>query len=173
MNKAVMVLCALALLTSHGRAADQTLQIGARANAESRRHSRHKMCMTHSAQMDPCSEQTIAGIKYTIAYRESSRKISYISTNGAQFRTEDGVAIGSTVDLTRDQIQAFPGWEIRGPKRSDGWRPLFGIGFLGITIVRDGKDVLIKADQTSDLLDKLFAESDITTFRIVGFVQSM
>src|SRR6266700_3465143 len=56
-----------------------------------------ELVMTQSAQLDPCFQYQSEGVKYTIAFSEKSRKISYIHTEDSKFRTSDGLQVGSSI----------------------------------------------------------------------------
>jgi hypothetical protein len=153
-------------------ASDQPLKVGARLQSfvlRAKSDKRH-ICMTQPAQMDPCVEARIAGINYTIAYGEKTGRITYVFTSDKAFRTTDGVRVGETVDLSEEQILAWPGWEIRGPETPDRWYPLLGI--LEVTVVTDGNDALVRAERNEELMKQVFANNRTVTFRILGFVRS-
>lgn len=172
MKAAAAVLALLGFLRPGLLASEQPLKVGARLQSfvlRAKSDKRH-ICMTQPAQMDPCVEARIAGINYTIAYREKTHRITYIFTSDRAFQTADGVRVGEAMDLGEEQILAAPGWEIRGPKTSDGWYPFFGL--VEVTVVRDGKDMLVRGDRNEELVKQVFGNNRTVTLRILGLVRS-
>jgi hypothetical protein len=48
--------------------------------------------------------------------------------------------VGDFIELTKDEIIPYPGWEIRGPADKDGWHPV--VGFDGkVTIMKEAEEV--------------------------------
>lgn len=84
------------------------------------------LCMTHSGQIDPCVELQIEGIKYQVAYREQTHRVTYLRTSDDKFRTTNGLKIGDSIPISPEAVRAFPGWEIHAPKTPDGWSPIVG-----------------------------------------------
>jgi hypothetical protein len=115
------------------------LEIGAKLKKRDFPKTSRKLYMTHPAQMRPYIEKNIDGVDYIIAYDEKSRVIKYITTNDEDFRTANGLRVGSYIEVSKEEVIAYPGWEIRAPQTSDGWYPI--IGFVDeITISIDGRD---------------------------------
>jgi hypothetical protein len=85
----------------------------------------HNLCITHSAQMDPCFEKVIRGVRYTIAF-DARHRVTYISTRDPAFRTEDGHRVGEVIEVQDDALEVILGWQIHAPKTRDGWRPIVG-----------------------------------------------
>src|SRR2546427_5223531 len=108
--------------------------------------------MTHSSQFRPYIERKVGGIKYIIAYEEKTREIKYISTYDKRFKTSGGLIVGGYIDVQGDQVSAYPGWEIRGPKSEDGWQPLLGFD-SEITIRSGGRDATLKLRPTQYRLE--------------------
>lgn len=73
-----------------------------------------ELYMTHPGQLRPFITKKIDGVDYVIAYEEKSRRIKYITTSDEHFTTVKGLQIGNYVDVVKDQIIAYPGWEIAG-----------------------------------------------------------
>ena len=96
--------------------------------------------------MRPYIERNINGVDYIIAFSRETREIRYITTNDEDFRTANGLHVGSYVEVSRDEISAYPGWEIRAPRTEDGWYPV--IGFVGVmTILREGREFQINVTE--------------------------
>ncbi|MBK8464469.1 MAG: hypothetical protein IPL32_01435 [Chloracidobacterium sp.] len=77
---------------------------------------------THPSQFRPFIKKTIAGVTYTVAYDEESRKIRYIHTIDRTFRTKSGLSVGSKIVVTQKQVYSFGGWYTFAGKTSDGWQ---------------------------------------------------
>lgn len=108
------------------------------------------LCMTHSAQLDPCVELQVEGIKYQIAYREQTHRVSYLRTSDQKFRTVDGLKVGDSIPVSSKALRAFPGWEIHAPRTPDGWSPIIGYDGLRITL-EDGSvlDLTVHKENTA------------------------
>jgi hypothetical protein len=53
--------------------------------------------------------------------------------------------VSSKIPLRREQLQDYPGWEIRAPITSDGWYPIVGNDLpTGLDFVRSFKDREVK-----------------------------
>jgi len=96
-----------------------------------------QLCMTSSAQLDPCVQRTFDGITYTIAYREQTHRVSYVYTNDKNFRTADGLKVGDSIPVSKETVFGEPGWQSFAPSTRDGWLPIVGFDGLRITL-KDG-----------------------------------
>ncbi len=101
-------LCAIALLLSTGLLVGQTKLLGI-GDKLSRRDipdtpSRH-LCMTHPAQIDPCFEKVLDGVRYTIAFNMDSRRVSYLFTNDSLFKTGDGKKVGDVIEISASEMR--------------------------------------------------------------------
>ena len=122
--------------------ADFKLEVGAQLPAKYVPANNRKLYMTHSAQFRPYIEREVEGVSYIIAYDDTTRVIKYISTNDKRFKPTNGLEVSGYVEVNDEQVEVYPGWEIRGPKDKDGWQPL--IGFDNELTVLDGdKDTKI------------------------------
>ena len=82
--------------------------------------------MTHSAQLDRCVERVFEGVKYTIAYSQQTRRVTYLHTDDRSFKTVDGLRIGDSIPVSTKDVQVLLGWEVHAPATRDGWRPVLG-----------------------------------------------
>jgi hypothetical protein len=122
------------------------LEIGARLKKRDVPRESPNLYMTHPAQTRPYIERNIDGVDYIIAYDEKSRVIKYITTNDEDFRTANGLRVGSYIEVSKEEVIAYPGWEIRAPETSDGWYPI--IGFVGgITVSSEGRDIKVNEEE--------------------------
>jgi hypothetical protein len=83
-----------------------------------------QICMTSPAQLDPCFEHTYGGVKFTVAYRSDTKKVTYIFTTDDKFRTDDGLKVLDEISVTEQSIRAWPGWQVEAAATSDGWVPV-------------------------------------------------
>lgn len=121
------------------------LEVGAKLNRKYIPKKVTDRIFTHPSQLRPFIERTIDGVKYIIAYDEKNREIRYIHTTDKNFRTASGLQVGSEIPLKRDQLQIYPGWEIRAPITSDGWFPVVGFDLpTGYDLVNAFKDAETK-----------------------------
>ena len=86
----------------------------------------NRLYMTAPSQLRPYIEVTIEKVDYVIAYDEKTSKIKYIVTDDKDFRTKKGLKVGDYIEVTEDQVVAFPGWEVFGPPTTDGWSTVIG-----------------------------------------------
>jgi hypothetical protein len=78
----------------------------------------------NSSQTWPYVETVVNGIKYTIAFNERTRRITYLYTSDDKFRTVNGLRIGAELTFTSAQLIIIPYGEVRGPRTPDGWFPV-------------------------------------------------
>ena len=123
--------------------ADIKLEVGARLPAEYVPTNNQKLYMTHSSQLRPYIEREVEGFKYIIAYDGKTHVIKYISTHDTRVKTADSLQVGDYVEVSDEQVEVYPGWEIRGPKDKDGWQPLIGFN-SEMTVLDGGKDTKIE-----------------------------
>lgn len=144
--------------------ADIKLEVGSELPAKYVPKNNPKQYMTHSAQFRPYIEQNVAGVRYVIAYDKKNHVIKYISTDDKQFKSADGLQVGGYVEVNDEQVEAYPGWEIRGPKDKDGWQPL--IGFNSEMTVLDGSN-----DTRIELKQYRLAAGQQVKAKIIAFVK--
>ena len=125
MNRPVFAMLAL-FVTSTTALSKEPPAIGSPLKKRWAVGQQRTVCMTHSAQLDPCVELQVEGIKYQIAYREQTHRVSYLRTSDNKFRTTDGLKVGDSIPVSPKSVRAFPGWEIHAPKTPDGWSPIVG-----------------------------------------------
>jgi hypothetical protein len=141
------------------------LEIGSVLSAKLVPKKNRKLYMTHSAQLRPYIERTVAGISYIIAYDEKTREITYISTKDKNFKTVENLQVGSFVELNRKEISAYPGWEVRGLETKDGWETLLGFDNK-VTVLRDGAEVQIDPE-----VDTALQAGQTAKVKVTGFVK--
>lgn len=93
------------------------------------------LCMTSSAQLDPCVERIFDGIKYSIAYSTDTHRVTYVYTDDDKFRTIDGLKVGDSIPVSRETVVGWPGWQSYAPPTRDGWLPVIGFDGLQIKLV--------------------------------------
>lgn len=54
-----------------------------------------KFCHTSSDHTDPCAEVAIGGVRYTIAWDEQTRAITWLFTDDHHLVTDSGLAVGN------------------------------------------------------------------------------
>lgn len=128
--KGLLILCLLLasaaqFAKTHGKSDDAIPGIGDQVN-EKWVSSNRAVCMTHSAQLDSCFDHSFGGIRFTIAYNDETKKITYVSTTDEKFKTADGLTIGSDIDLSSNTVKAIPGWLVFARPTADGWWPIIG-----------------------------------------------
>jgi len=127
----------LLLVTCIGAFSETPPDVGAKFQKSWRKGKESNLCMTSSAQLDPCIERVFDGIRYQIAYRLETHRVSYVYTSDDRFRTVDGLKIGDPIPVSRDTVGGEPGWLSLAATTSDGWRPVVGYDGLRIKL-RDG-----------------------------------
>jgi hypothetical protein len=160
---AIVTFCFLLIMPAQKQKPAQ-LELGAEVKQEFIQEKKTKeLYMTHPSQLRPFIRQEIDGVGYVIAYDEESRKVKYITTNDKDFTTDEGLRVGNFIELTKDEIIAYPGWEIRGPANKDGWHPV--VGFLDkVTIMKEAKRVTTDIEQIWKL-----DPSDRFQVMVIGF----
>jgi hypothetical protein len=121
---------------------DIKLEIGAKLPRKYIPRKITQQIATSPSQGRPYVRKTIADVDYIIAFNEESREIRYIQTYDKDFRTVNGLQVGSEITFTREQLDIFPSWEIRAPATPDGWYPVVAhdIPMLGGDFVDKLKD---------------------------------
>ncbi len=74
----------------------------------------------------PAIDVTIGDVDYTLGYDQQTKRIISIKTYDPDFKTVNGLKIGSTINVTRKQLRIKPTYEVSGPPTPDGWRPIIG-----------------------------------------------
>lgn len=131
----ILLISSPQIANSDSKSGEQIPEIGDQVNSKWVGRSR-ELCVTHSAQLDPCFEHSFNGIRFTVAYNDGTKKISYVSTMDQKFMTADALRIGSEIDVSSDTVIAFPGWQIFARPSADGWWPV--IGFADTVKLKDG-----------------------------------
>ena len=124
--------------------------------------------------MKPSIEKKIDGITYRIAYETKSRKIVQISTFDRDFKSSDGLQVGSFVKARREEIIPTESL-VLGPKTADGWRTVLAHEYE-IVILKDGIDSSVSlgdeswsAQAARKGIKKLFAKSEIIMVKVEQF----
>ena len=118
---------------------DIPLKIGAKLPSKYISRESDREVATHPNQLRPCIEKKLGEDDYTIAYDKNSLEIRYIRTFDSDFRTENGLKIGSEIAVTAKTIQVIPYFEVSGPTTPDGWRPVIGFRHPDPSDLRDGE----------------------------------
>jgi hypothetical protein len=105
---------------------DIKLEIGAKLNRKYIPRKISEEILTHPSQTRPFIKRTIDGVEYIIAFDQRTREIRYIHTDDKNFRTKNGLRVGSEISVAKNQIVSYPGWEVRAPITPDGWYPVVG-----------------------------------------------
>jgi hypothetical protein len=72
----------------------------------------------------PAIDVTISDVDYTLGYHSQTKRILSIKTHDPDFKTVNGLKVGSTINVTRKQLRIKPTFEVSGPPTPDGWRPI-------------------------------------------------
>jgi hypothetical protein len=128
----------------------------------------------HNGDLKPSIEKKIEGITYRIAYEPGSHKIVQISTFDRNFKTADGLQVGSFVKARRDQIIPTES-AVLGPKTADGWRTMIGYDY-DIVILKDGVESRVSLGDESWTaraarkgIRKLFGKSETIMVKVEQF----
>ena len=117
----MLIGCVLALLVfAPVQQSDIKLEIGAKLPRKYIPRKITQQIATHPSQFRPYIRKTIADVDYIIAFDEKTREIRYIHTYDKDFRTVNGLRVGSVITFTREQLDIIPSWEIRAPATPDG-----------------------------------------------------
>jgi|SRR6185369_11711729 len=101
-------------------------EIGSKLPARVIPKKNRNVYMTHSAQFRPYIEREFENVTYIIAYDDKTRVVKYLSTTDKDFWNSRGLRVGDFIEVERDKVQVFPGWEVRAPADEDGWQPMIG-----------------------------------------------
>ena len=109
-----------------------------------------------------------------MAYEAKSRKIIQISTFDPNFKSSDGLQVGSFVKAKREEIIPTDN-AVLGPKTADGWRTVLAYEYE-IVILKDGVEARVPlGDESWDAraakkgIKKLFAKSEIIMVKVEQF----
>jgi hypothetical protein len=109
-------------------------------------------CVVTPSQTYPCVQGLrVGGVTYTtVGYDSKSKRVKYLLTWDAQFRTKEGLRVGDWIEVKEDQIIPVPGWSIYGPTTTDGWHIILGSTLDGNEKVQfqDGAVVYPSASRT-------------------------
>ncbi len=108
-------------------------------------------CLTAEAHFDPCAWQTVGGVRYVLAWDESTFQLVYLFTADAVYRSPGNLAVGGQIRVARSRLLSFKSWQIDPHLASAGWFP-----------------VVVPLDQPS-----IVGEEGETNALIVGFVQTV
>ena len=108
-------------------------------------------CLTAEAHFDPCAFHTQQGIRYVVAWDQSTFRVVYLFTTDAGFRTGSKVGVGGQMRITRSRLVPFKSWQIDPRSASAGWFP-----------------VIVPLDQPA-----IVGEQDDTNALVIGFVRTV
>jgi hypothetical protein len=91
------------------------------------------LLMTASGGLQPSFEAEFEGLKFTVCTADyKSKRISFISTTDKRFRTDEGVAVGDTLqkilETSRGEVINERGWAFFVRLKS-GWNAAFVQGY--------------------------------------------
>ena len=109
-------------------------------------------CAATPSQTYPCVLGLEAGgVKFNaVGYDSKTKRVKYLMTSNAQFRTKEGLRVGDWIDVSEDQIVSISGWKIYGPKTKDGWHIVLGSALLGETVQFQDGTVIVPSAPRSD-----------------------
>jgi hypothetical protein len=157
----VVAIAIFLLIPCAGAFSEQPPNIGAKFNKSWKKGKQSNLCMTSSAQIDPCVDLVVDGIKYQIAYREETHRVTYVYTSDEKFRTIDGLKVGGSIPVSRETVRGQPGWQSYAATTRDGWCPVVGY---------DGLQIKLKDGTVLDLTGTEGLKSGIAV--ILGFSKS-
>ena len=124
--------------------------------------SKNKIIQTHPSQFRPFITMKIDCVDYKVAYDKETFEIKYIHTDDQDFLTEDSLSIGSLIQVRRDQIFNYPGWEIQLKILDNGWYPIIGYDLLNIITKND-------TTVSKPFSQNLYHNKEYELFKIIGF----
>lgn len=134
-------------------------------NEKENKDCKKQLFRTYSNKYEPFLKKEIDNVVYIIGYDEKSNQITFINTSDLRFRTKEGLKVGSELELTKEQIDKIPEWEIHAPADEDGWKPV--IGYDEPEILFNGK-ILFPGDPTTG-----FEKSDKIKVKILSFSKTL
>jgi hypothetical protein len=112
-------------------------------------------CAATPSQGYPCVlDLEVGGVKFNkVGYDSKTKRVKYLITSDAHFKTKEGLRVGDWIDVSEDQVFSVYGWNIYGPTTKDGWHIVLGIvlpvdGVDEKVHFRDGAVVLPSASRT-------------------------
>ena len=128
----------------------------------------------HNGDVAPSIEKKIDGITYRIAYDAKSWKIVQISTLDRNFKSSDGLQVGSFVKARRGQIVPTES-SVLGPRTADGWFTVIGTDYE-IVVLKNGVETRISlgdeswtAQAARKGIRKLFGKSQTIMVKVEQF----
>ena len=134
------------------------LEIGAELPRKYADKSKGQMA-THPSQFRPFIIKTVAKVRYTIAFEEKSRRIRFIHTVDKNFRTANGLRVGSKITVSKNELSVYPSWYIFAPETSDEWLPIVGSDLP-----------IVLNDKIEDSLSNL-KDGETKTVTVLGFIK--
>jgi hypothetical protein len=152
----------LAIVTLLAGFSPAHIDVGTRLGHNQVPRNNRDRCAIAPLQTLPCIPGLmVGGVKFKIAYDAHSSEIRYLSTDDQQFVTNDGLQVGSWIQVQANQLEFFPGWNIYGPTSKDGWRTILSSGLSGRLEFSDGSVL--------DLSDPRSVPNKTGKVMIVGF----
>lgn len=126
------------------------------------------MCMVNSAQLDPCVDSTIGGVKFTVAFRKRDSGgyfVTRVSTLDSKFISPEGLRMGDRITVNGPgEIFEAPYFEVYA-KRGTRWIPIIGM-FGKVNLDFDGKKLI------GDDIEKLWSVGPKPVQLVVeGFIE--
>lgn len=108
------------------------LDLGDRLTSVQLLKNSNLVCAATPSQTYPCAlDLTVSGVTFSsVGYDSKTKRVKYLVTSDAQFRTKEGLRVGDWIEVSEDQVTSYPGWRIYGPKTKDGWHIVLGSALL-------------------------------------------
>jgi hypothetical protein len=126
------------------------LDLGDRLTSAQTLKNNTLVCAATPSQTYPCVlDLTISGVKFSsVGYDSETKRVKYLITSDAKFRTKEGLRVGDWIEVSEDQVTSYPGWNIYGPRTKDGWHIVLGSALLEQRVTfQDGTVVILSASR--------------------------
>jgi hypothetical protein len=107
----------------------QSLALGTRLSPAQLSGTRTTHCATRPSQIWSCANLVVGGAKFKVGYNAKTRVVKYLFTEDGNFKTNEGLNVGSWIEARQHELVLVPGWRIYGPRTKDGWRTVIGTPF--------------------------------------------
>ena len=112
-----------------GLALGQSLAIGTRLSQIQVSGTKTTHCVTRPSQIWSCADLVVGGDRFKVGYDAKTRVVKYLFTDDRNFKTNDGLRVGSWIEVRQNELILVRGWRIYGPRTKDGWRTMSGTPF--------------------------------------------
>ena len=107
----------------------QSLTIGTRLSQMQVSGIKTTHCATRPSQIWSCADLVAGGARFKVGYDAKTRVVKYLFTEDRNFKTNDGLGVGSWIEVRQHELFLVRGWRIYGPRTKDGWRTVIGTPF--------------------------------------------